>query len=341
MKEAEVNHIFTSLTRISDLPRGDFTLQKLNREFWEEGDYLSCTVIGNAGGPLMIELTNGRMVLPMLGDKIIGALGTRDATLEATGSWRSVGNDGIMHMLTGAGLLGKMSSKSYLLPDLIKIKYRGHLFRNGLKLKMSDYVTPVEQVDFDTPAILLVGTSMSAGKTVTGKIVTRLLSESGLKVIGAKLTGAGRLKDILALQDAGAQTIYDFVDIGLGSTILAPEKFLPLLRQLLSRIQHAKGDLAVVEIGASPLESYNGDLAIMAIKEKIIFTILCASDPYAVYGIMESFSLKPNLVSGPATNTLAGRKLIKNLCQVPSLNLIDGKSHGQFKRLLKQSLALI
>ena len=34
-------------------------------------------------------------------------------------------------------------------------------------------------------------------------------------VIGTKLTGAGRYRDILAMRDAGADYIFDFVDAGL------------------------------------------------------------------------------------------------------------------------------
>ena len=62
------------------------------------------------------------------------------------------------------------------------------------------------------PVVLLIGTSMSAGKTTTGRIIVHELKRAGLRVAGAKFTGAGRYRDVLAFGDAGADTIIDFVD---------------------------------------------------------------------------------------------------------------------------------
>ena len=79
---------------------------------------------------------------------------------------------------------------------------------------MRDYAQDVSEREFELPVVLLVGTSMSAGKTTSAKVIVRLLREAGLVVVGAKLTGAGRYRDILAMQDAGADYIFDFVDAG-------------------------------------------------------------------------------------------------------------------------------
>jgi hypothetical protein len=142
----------------------------------------------------------------------------------------------------------------------------------------------------------------------------------------------------LAYKDAGADSVFDFVDVGLPSTILEGEQFLPLLEQLLTMIQGSNPDIAVLEIGASPLEPYNGDLAITALAANIVFTIMATTDPYAVYGLMESFNLKPDLVSGPATNTIAGRSLIEKLCQVHALNLLDYEAGPTLAQLLSVCL---
>ena len=40
----------------------------------------------------------------------VGAFGKRAATLEATGDWAAIGDDGSMEALTGAGLFGKALS---------------------------------------------------------------------------------------------------------------------------------------------------------------------------------------------------------------------------------------
>ena len=333
-------YIFSSLTRIANLKEKPFSVIINEKSNWRSGDYVLSRVTNNANGWLKAELDNGRMIDLMEGDLLIGALGERHATLEATGTWRKVKSDGKMNLLTGAGLLGKSTSKSYFIPNLIEAQYLGHLSRKGNVLNMADFVPKIKELEFNIPSIIFVGTSMSAGKTTSARIVTRLLKNKGLNVVGAKLTGAGRYKDILAMKDAGATQIFDFVDVGLPSSICDPEQFVIALKKLLSMIAATRADVAVIEIGASPLEPYNGDIAIEAIRKNVKCTILSASDPYAVLGVMKSFNLKPSLVSGPATNTLGGIELIHNLCDVKALNIIDVNLWPELERILMKKLAL-
>jgi hypothetical protein len=335
MKE---RYIFGSLTRISDLPEHPFDVAELPFHDWEGGDY----VVGEVDHPvntlLKIELANGRMVEVAKGDKLVGALGVRHATLEATGTWQMTGADKHLHVLTGAGLLGKLTSKSAFLPPLISLKYLGHVQRQGTKVRMMDFLPKVRYVPYQTPTIMLIGTSMSAGKTTVGRMITRLLKRDGYKVVGAKITGAGRYRDTLSYADAGADTIYDFVDVGLPSTVVEPERYEPRLKQLLSMMNSARADVAVVEVGASPMEPYNGDLAYEAIKDQVIFSVLCASDPYSVYGLMRAYGLEPDVVSGVTTNTLAGKELIERLCKVQALNIIDPEDRDAIERMVLKRL---
>ena len=330
-------YILTSLTRISDLDQKHFTLKELPKTQWNTGDYVVCKILDPGSSSLLLELPNGRMRGVIGGELIIGALGERFATLEATGTWRKVGDDLRMNVLTGAGLFGKLTSKSAFLPNMMELGYRGHVQRNGIKLNMQDFVTPALPIAFTTPVILFAGTSMSAGKTTSARIVAHLFKQAGYKVVGAKLTGAGRYKDILAIKDVGADAVFDFVDVGLPSSIYPKEGFQEKLQQLLSKIEHEHGDVAIIEIGASPLEPYNGDIAIQAIREQIKCIILAASDPYAVYGLMKAFELVPNVVTGIASNTLAGKEMVEKLCNVKTLNLIDASTTGELKEILQKT----
>jgi len=108
-----------------------------------------------------------------------------------------------------------------------------HVFVNGKKTTMRDFVSILPERPFTLPVVLIVGTSMSAGKTSSARIIVRLLKEAGLKVIGAKLTGAGRYRDILSVRDAGADWIFDFVDVGLPSTVCPEEEYRRALRPSL------------------------------------------------------------------------------------------------------------
>jgi hypothetical protein len=199
---------------------------------------------------------------------------------------------------------------------------------------MARFVEPVPPLPFETPTVLLVGTSMSAGKTTAGKLAVRQLVRAGRRVVGAKLTGAGRYRDVLAFADAGAAAIFDFVDVGLPSTVVPEAEYETALAELLPRLAGAEADVAVVEIGASPLEPYNGTAAIRAVGPHVVATILAASDPYAVVGVMRAFEVQPSLVCGRAANTLAGVELVQRLTGVPVLNLMDPCAPAALCRLL-------
>ena len=330
-------YIFTSMLRISDLDKKPFSVKKMDKIKWKTGDYVVGKIVSGSNS-LKIELINGRMRSFMKGDLVVGALGERYATLEATGTWKEIEEDGKMHLLTSAGLFGKCTSKSTYLPSLIEIQYVGHVTRNEKVCIMDDYVPKVKHTKFDLPVIVLVGTSMSAGKTTSARIIVNQLKRIGLKVVAGKLTGASRYRDILSLKDVGADYIFDFVDIGLPSTIYPAEKFRKKLLQLLSKINTVHADIGVIELGASPLEPYNGDIAFEELKNNIKCNVLCASDPYAVLGVMKSFNLKPDIVSGIATNTYAGAELIEKLCNVKALNLIDPKTTEELRRILSKKL---
>jgi hypothetical protein len=332
-------HFFASLTRISNLSETPFTPQLLPREQWSTGDY----VVGEVGHPQglsSIELANGRMIEVAEGDLVVGALGERCATLEAVGDWRAIGDDLRMEALTPAGLFGKLTSKSSFLPALLSLTYRGHVMVEGRKAAMRDYVPRGPIVPFTLPLILIVGTSMSAGKTMTARIAIRVLKEAGLKVIGAKLTGAGRYRDVLSMMDAGADRIFDFVDVGLPSTVGPAAEYREALARLLTIIMQAGADVVVAEAGASPLEPYNGATAIGVIEDNVRCMFLCASDPYAVVGVMGAFHKRPDVVAGAAANTDAGIALVEKLCGLRAINLMDKRALPELRALLKQALGL-
>lgn len=330
-------YFFSSLTRITPFTQENIDFKTKSISEWKTGDYVSCRVSGSPG-TTELELPSGRLAEVAEGDIIIGALGTRHATLEATGTWKKVKEDGKMQLLSAGGLFGVLTSISTYLPKRINLEYMGHVAMNGAFKCMQDFVTETQGIVFNTPVVLLVGTSMSAGKTTVAKVIIRQLKQAGLKVSAAKLSGTGRYRDLLGMYDAGADAIVDFVDAGLSSTVVPTADYLIALDNILSRVQQLNSDIVVIEIGASPMEPYNGDNAIHHIDKHVKFRVLCASDPYAVFGVMKAFGSKPDLISGIATNTIGGRELITKLVDVPSLNLIYKKNHAKLRTMLSEKL---
>lgn len=330
---------FASLARIADFESNPYDVRALQHGQWASGDYVLGEVIGPSSELYSVETCTGEMAPVKLGDEIIGALGERAATLEGVGSYTRVVR-GKMHALTSAGLFGAFTSFAATLPSPMSLDYRGHIVRDGHKVTMRQFAIREETSEFSVPTILLVGTSMSAGKTVTGRRVCKVLSSNGFTVIGAKLTGAGRFRDIASFKRAGASRIFDFVDVGLPSTVVPEKEFRKAIRPLLGHISKLKPDFLVAEAGASPLEPYNGDAAIDELGDNICCKILCASDPYAVVGVQQAFGLKPDLVTGPAANTSAAVGLVMKLAGLPAINVIDRGTLPALRDFLARKLSL-
>lgn len=331
---------FGSVARITDLESEPFDVETRPPAEWHTGDYVM-GIVTDTSGYRTIELPTGRHMDVAEGDAIVGTFGTRKATLELTGSWREIGEDRVMHALTRAGLFGYATSRSTAVQRPLELKYYGHVCRNGEPVTMQDFTPSVEEQSFTTPTILFVGTSMSAGKTTAARIVTRRLKRMGLEVLGAKVCGAGRYRDVLSIQDAGADWGLDFMDVGLPSTVVPPDDYRRAVRQLLSRMERLPADVAVVEIGASPLEPYNGSIAVEELQDALAMTILCVSDPYAVPGVDTAFDmLDPHLVTGLPTNTDAGVSLLNQLTNLPAFNIRDSDTHDRLDNMLHNRLGL-
>jgi hypothetical protein len=327
-------YLHASVTRITDLGQVPFEVQPLPRGQWESADYVLAEVVEASCYPF--EIANGRLVEAVTGDLVVGALGKRAATLEVVGDWSRTTETGEMHALTGAGLLGLAVSVSPWLRPLTSLVYRGHVSRGGQKLNMRDFVRPLPPAVPRAPVILIVGTSMSAGKTTTARVIVRMLADRGLRVLACKLTGAARYRDILSCLDVGAEYAMDFVDAGLPSTVCEESAYAPALDHLLSRMAALDPDVIVAEAGASPLEPYNGAEAYRRLRPLLRLAILCASDPYAVLGVQDAFGMEPDLVAGPAANTTAAIELVSRLAGARALNILERRGAEELRALLDE-----
>ena len=329
-------YLMSSVTRIADLDDQPFDVDPLPRDQWQGGDYVVGEVL-DASGIHTVELPNGRMMEAMEGDLVIGTFGARAATLEAVGDWTAIEGE-VFDGLTPAGLFGKLTSRSPFLGKLMSLKYRGHVQRDGAKVTMDSVLKPPPADELTAPIVLITGTSMSSGKTMSGRTIVRLLTQAGYRVVGAKLTGAARYRDVLSYGDAGAVAVFDFVDVGLPSTVIDPAEFAGRLERLLKMIAAAKPDVVVAEAGASPLEPYNGKTAIDVLGDRVRFNLLCASDPYAVMGVAEAFQIQPDLVAGGAANTSAGIDLVAKLTGLTAMNLLSKSAHAPLAAMLESKL---
>lgn len=327
-----------SVTRVAGFAARPPEVAQRPREAWATGDFVVCEMLDTGLESYAVETPSGEYEDLRPGDRLIGALGARAATLEVVGDWRAVGDDGVFETLTAAGVLGRCTSAAHPRPAMAAVRYLGHALRDGEPCTMRGVLGPVPERRLEAPVILIIGTSMDAGKTVTAKAIVRELKALGMRVAGAKLTGVGRFRDILAMRDAGADFVADFVDAGLPSTVCERDKYERALGVLCSKLAAAEPDVVVAEAGASPLEPYNGDTAVRALEPNVRLTVLCASDPYGVVGVMHAFERRPDLIAGRATSTEAGIELLRKLTGIPAVNVLAPESGAELAAMLRASV---
>ena len=318
----------------------------------EEGVVVVVRVLNDKGTYSQLELPSGRMAQVKKGDVIAGALGHRHALFGYSGTLpdRLAPGDRI-HLLNMGGVLGICDSVN---PDLgppfecevlgavLHFPYLGE--RIGVAARIG-----AERLDLaarlDTagvPVVALVGSCMNCGKTAAACALVRHLSHGGLTVDGFKATGVSLRRDVLALEDAGARATAIFTDLGVVSTTAANAP--AVTRTLLTRLASSRPDAIVAELGDGLLGAY-GVAAILEDPEiRAAFTavVLAANDPVAAWGgvrmLRERFGVEPVAVTGPATDNLAGTRIIEDAVGVPAIN---ARSDGErLTALVRERLGL-
>jgi hypothetical protein len=96
---------------------------------------------------------------------------------------------------------------------------------------------------------------MDAGKTESAACLVRGLTQSGLRVGFAKVTGTGAGGDTWLLKDAGADPVLDFTDAGHVSTYrVETEEVERILVTLVAHLTKAGVDAIVLEIADGILQ---------------------------------------------------------------------------------------
>ena len=345
---------YGSLTRISDLEARPYNIEKVPRLSWATGDYIIGRYVEE--GPYNLELSDGSLQPLKLNDMVIGALGDRQATKEVVGSWQLIGDGSSnvisMQMICGSGIFGIETSRCSKHPPSPNFIYEGHCLRFGSKLSMKDFGSEVTGEMPHCKMILIVGSSMSCGKTLTGQALINIIKRDlGFdRVAAAKFTGVGYNNDIKQFSEAGADFVCDFVDCGYPSTVMPPEEYrLNALPAILALLSEQNPDCIVAEVGASPFEQYNGVEVLKHLLSNAysaqVYLMICASDVYAVLGLRQALveeGLAKGIigVSGMATCNSAGAALVKRMSglQAFNLNVNEPSSVADIRMILEKCL---
>jgi hypothetical protein len=278
-----------------------------------------------------LEDIHGRMSVLHDGDVIAGALGHRSALQGYEGVMpKSVKPGDALHLLNAGGVIGTALSASPDVGKPFEVEVLGQVLlftefgsRVGQPASIESGAIKGQPNAPRVPVIFVAGTCMNAGKTHAACALVRRLAQEGFRVGGAKLTGVSLLRDILSMQDYGAEAILDFTDAGVPCT--GPETSAHIARVVLSELASRAVDLIIAETGDGIMGEY-GVQTILADRElqawaKVL--VLCANDPVGVVGALrhfrEAFGLEVDVVTGPATDNRVGTRFVESL-GVPASN---------------------
>ena len=330
MRSAVLDKI-ASVTLRCRLPRE----VKLGGEFpCQEGDVVAVRIKSRKSTYNQLELTTGRFSLLKTGDVIAGALGHRRALMGYAGHLpEKLGVGDVIHLLNVGGCLGVCTSHNpdvgppfecEVLGQILHFPYLGE--RIGVPANIAQGARSwSDQLDVKgVPVIAVVGTCMNSGKTFACTSLIQELARERVKVNAAKATGVSLRRDVLAMEDAGALETLIFTDLGVVTTQRgnAPA----LTRGMLSRLAESAPGIIVLELGDGLMGDYGVDAILEAedIRRAFSAVVLAANDPVGAWGglrqLTERFGLETTVVTGPATDNVAGTDLITGRMGVAAFN---------------------
>ena len=193
--------------------------------------------------------------------------------------------------------------------------------------------------------ILCVGTSMNSGKTYAAAACCYAISAAGISVRGAKITGTAAQKDILLMNDCGADRIADFTYFGYPSTYrIKIEKIYEMFHAVDMKYGNNPKNYLVIEFADGIFQQETSQLLKMqAIRSRIHKLIFCAPDAIAVYGgihaLKEEFDLVPDAISGVCSSSPLAIREIKSFTNIPVLQSME-KNHKNILQILDPSTAV-
>lgn len=250
-------------------------------------------------------------------------------------------------LLARSGLVGVVKTKNSLRKDPTKIRVLGYVCtETGEIINTRDYclIRPKNSVKRQPRAkmILVCGSSMNSGKSMAAVACCWALSTLGYTVRASKVTGTASLKDILMMNDAGAEHYADFTYIGHPSTYkLEKDKLLDIFNRLDLKYANNPENYWVVELADGIIQRETAMLlACEEVKSRIHRLIFCAHDPFGVIGglriLKERFGLKPHAISGICSSSPLHIRELAEFTDIPVFNSVVADLTGLKKMLISE-----
>jgi hypothetical protein len=290
----------------------------------QEGAVIAGRIHGEKEVYNQLEDVHGRMSALHDGDIVVGALGHRNALQGFEGVLpAAVAAGDRLHLLNLGGVIGHCLSSNPGVGAPFEVEVLGQVLvfpefgnRTGQPAFIQSAALQGKPCS-PVPVVFVAGTCMNAGKTLAACALVRAFAQAGFTVGGAKLTGVSLMRDILAMQDYGAEQVLDFTDAGVACT--DPATAPQAARVIFSELAARGVDLIVAETGDGILGEY-GVQAVLADPELRGWgaaMVLCANDPVGVEGgvrhLKQAYGIEVDVVAGPATDNRVGVRYVESL----------------------------
>lgn len=219
-------------------------------------------------------------------------------------------------LLARSGMIGILREKNTARKDPTQVEVLGYVVgADGVPLNTRNYAVAMPKKPLPTDAkkraklILHIGTSMNSGKSTSATACCWALSAMGHGVRASKVTGTSSLKDILHMQDAGADPVSDFTYLGYPSTyLLDPDEVIGIFMKLDARFANNAKNYWVVEFADGILQR---ETALLLkndyVRSRIHRLIFSATDAFGAIGgirvLNEEFGLRPDAISGRCSSS--------------------------------------
>ena len=237
-------------------------------------------------------------------------------------------------LLARSGLVGEMICHNERISAPTKIRVLGYACDNeGRVVNTREHVLIQPKISErsgpGSRLILCIGTSMNSGKSYAAAACCYALSSMGKTVRAAKVTGTASLKDILLMQDCGAQHVADFTYFGYPSTyMLEVGDLLRIFRGIDLKYGNNPRNYLVIEFADGIFQRETAMLLrCPEVRSRIHKVVFCASDAAGAAGglrmLKESFDLTPSAISGSCSSSPLALREIASFTDIPILRSLQ------------------
>jgi hypothetical protein len=237
-------------------------------------------------------------------------------------------------MLARSGLVGEVKCRNERISSPTKVRILGYVCDNaGEVVNTRDHVLiQPKRPERNGPGaklVLCIGTSMNCGKSYAAAACCYALSSQGKTVRAAKITGTASLKDILLMQDCGAQRVVDFSHFGFPSTyMLEIDDLMRIFRCVDMKYGNNPKNYLVIEFADGILQRETAMLLQRPeVKSRVHKLVFCAADAAGVAGgvkiLKESFDLTPDAISGLCSSSPLAIREIRTFTELPILRSME------------------